>query len=201
MATNDFKFMTHWTIPGATVQEIHAVLSDVESLPEWWPAVCLSVEKVPGSGDENGIGREYDILCKGWLPYTPRWRMTVRETNRPYGATIGAAGDFNGQGIWLSVPTPSGVDVSFDWQIASEKPIVQWLANVLQPIFTANYGWAMEQGRVSLLRELERRRKDAAPVPPPPAPTTWQPYAAIGGVLAVVALVVGVVVRSRKELS
>lgn len=199
MASNDYYFVTHWTAPGATIEEVYAVISDVEALPIWWPSVYLEVAPVPGTGDQRGIGRQYDLLTKGWLPYTLRWRLTVQENHPPHSSTIGASGDFNGRGIWSFLTSPEGVDILFDWKLSADKPLLKSLSWLLKPLFAANHSWAMAQGQISLLQELERRRKATRPVSSPPGPTTWQPYAVFGGIFAVLALIVGLVVRSRKD--
>jgi hypothetical protein len=190
MPWNDYHFITYWTVPGATREEIYAVIADAEALPHWWPSVYLEVTPVPDTGDANGIGRVFDLYTKGWLPYTLRWRLTVQEVKPPLGSTIGASGDFNGRGIWRFIQTADGVDVIFDWKLTADKPLLKYLSPVLKPAFAANHKWAMEQGRVSLLRELERRRDETKPIPAPPGPTTYEPYVAMAaGTVAVAALV------------
>jgi hypothetical protein len=193
MPSNEYHFVTHWVAPGATLEEVYAVLSDVESLPVWWPAVYLSVTPVSGTGDANGIGREFDLHTKGWLPYTLKWRLTVTENHPPYGSTIEASGDFNGRGIWSFVPQDDEIDIFFDWKLTADKPLLKYLSPILKPLFSLNHQWAMAQGLTSLLQELERRRTIAPmkkPIPPPPQPTTWQPFAVLSAVVAVGFLVV-----------
>jgi hypothetical protein len=199
VATNDYHFITHWTAPGATLEEVYAVIADVEALPRWWPAVYLSATPVPGTGDADGIGRAYDMHTKGWLPYTLRWRLTVQEVRPPLGATIGASGDFDGRGIWSFRQGNDGVDITFDWKLLAEKPLLRLLSPLLKPAFAANHRWAMETGQVSLLRELARRRKPVAAVTPPPGPTTWQPWAAFGAMAVVTAGLVAAAVAVRRR--
>jgi hypothetical protein len=179
MPANDYHFITHWTAPGATLEEVYAVIADVEALPRWWPAVYLMVTPAPGTG--VGIGQAYDLYTKGWLPYTLRWRLTVQEVRPPFGSTIGAFGDFEGRGIWSFRRSEAGVDITFDWKLQAEKPLLRLLSPLLKPAFAANHRWAMATGQVSLLRELERRRARGVSIAPPPGPTTWQPWAVFGG--------------------
>lgn len=67
------------------------------------------------------------------------------------------------------------VDISYDWRISAEKPLLRRLSFLLKPIFAANHRWAMARGEESLRLELRRRRArtaaDRAGVPPPPGPT------------------------------
>jgi hypothetical protein len=201
MPSNDYHFITQWTAPGAPLEEVFAVISDVEALPRWWPAVYLAVTPVPGTGDADGIGRAFDLYTKGWLPYTLRWRLTVQEVHPPFGSTIGASGDFEGRGIWSFRQTADGVEITFDWMLLAEKPLLRLLSPVLKPAFAANHRWAMRTGQVSLLRELERRRRPATPATPPPGPTTWQPWAVFGAVAVGLLAAASVVAWRRRDSS
>src|SRR5205823_885414 len=101
VATNEYHFITHWRVHG-TVAEVAEVLRDPLELPRWWPAVYLDVRELK-PGDENGVGRDIDLVTRGWLPYTLRWQFTVTEV-RSDGFTLRARGDFDGRGIWTFVP-------------------------------------------------------------------------------------------------
>jgi hypothetical protein len=61
-------------------------------------------------------------------------------------------------------------DVTYDWRIRAEKPLLRAFSFVLKPIFAANHRWAMARGEESLALELRRRRGESG-VPAPPAPT------------------------------
>ncbi|MDX1935119.1 MAG: SRPBCC family protein [Capsulimonadales bacterium] len=197
MPANNYQFFSHWTAPGATVEEVFAVLSDVEGLSRWWPAVYLAVTPVPGETTETPTGRRFDLRTKGWLPYTVNWRLTVGESQPPVRSVILASGDFEGRGVWNFEQTADGVNITFDWKLIAEKPLLKMLSPCLSPMFAANHTWAMEQGQISLLRELERRRgKEALP---PPRPTTWEPFAVFGAVLAVLFGVGFAIVRRKRR--
>ena len=81
------------------------------------------------------------------------------------------------------------MDITYDWRIRAEKPLLQTLSPLLRPLFEANHRWAMAQGEASLTLELARRRatSDAAraAVPPPPGPVTYAAVALIGGAAVV----------------
>lgn len=197
MASNDYHFITHWRVKG-TVQEVADVIGDVDSLARWWPSVYLNVEKLK-SGDEDGVGSEYALYTKGWLPYTLRWSFRVTESNYPYGNSLQAQGDFNGRGIWTHGQDGEWVDVTYDWLIRADKPLLQRLSFLMKPFFSANHKWAMERGKESLVLELDRKRartpEEHAAIPSPPGPVTFEKtlptVAALGA-----ALVRGGLVRS-----
>lgn len=189
MSANEYHFITHWRVPG-TVKEVADVLADAEDLPRWWPAVYLDVTETK-PGDEDGIGKEVSLYTKGWLPYTLRWQFRVTESDYPRGFRLEAWGDFDGRGIWTLAQDGNWVDVTYDWKLRAEKPILRRFSFLMKPIFAANHQWAMARGEESLRLELARR---AAPehvralMPAPPAATTAQdflaPLVVMAGVLA-----------------
>ena len=186
MAAADYEFTTVWRVAG-TREEVVEILGDARLLPQWWPAVYLSVEQVdageqvdPGAPDRAGARTL--LHTTGWLPYTLRWELTRTEPVRPEGFAIRARGDLNGTGRWtLTQEGPEAV-VRFDWAVSAAKPLLRRLSWALRPLFSANHRWAMARGQESLALELRRRRaasrNDAdalAQVPPPPGPTfSWR---------------------------
>jgi len=100
MAEPGFALTTRWLV-AASIEEVAAILSEPERLPEWWPAVYLSVDLLD-PGDARGLGRTVAFLTRGWLPYTLSWRARVIEDRRPHGWTIEATGDLAGRGAWTS---------------------------------------------------------------------------------------------------
>ena len=156
MAIKDYHFVTHWRLEG-TASEVSNILQAPLELPRWWPSVYLKVTEL-SAGDETGLGGEYDLHTKGWLPYTLRWQFTVTEVDSPRGFSLEARGDFVGRGIWTLKEDGDYVDVTYDWRISAEKPLLRLFSPILKPIFSANHHWAMRQGEESLKRELKDRR-------------------------------------------
>ncbi len=153
---NDYHFVTTWVVE-STCEEVSAVLGHPSDLPRWWPTVYLNVEQLRAP-DASGLHGRVRLLTRGKLPYTLRWEFEVVESRFPYGFTIDASGDFEGRGVWTFAPRGSAVDITFDWRIRAEKPLLRRLSFVLKPIFEANHRWAMAQGEAALKRELARRR-------------------------------------------
>jgi hypothetical protein len=186
---NDYHFVTTWRVEG-TAGEVADILRDPLDLVRWWPAVYLSAEEIEPA-DASGLNQRVRLHTKGWLPYTLRWDLIVRESHYPSRFAIEAAGDFAGRGVWTIEQDDRFVRATYDWRIRAEKPLLQRLAPVLRPLLEANHRWAMRQGEESLVLELARRRASTAAarraVPPPPGPVT---YAAVG-LLAGAALAVG----------
>lgn len=171
---SDYHFITRWHLP-ATCEEVYRILEDVNALADWWPSVYLDVQ-VLEPGQPGGVGKLVALHTKGWLPYTLRWQFRVTATDFPNGFALEALGDFVGRGIWTFRPAGEGrCEVTYDWQIRAEKPLLRWLTPLLRPLFSANHEWAMRRGEESLRLELLRRRaaspEERTRVGRPPGPT------------------------------
>ena len=155
MSANEYHFVTHWRVEG-TVEEVSDVLGNAADLTRWWPSVYLAVREIePGGAD--GVGRVVELHTKGWLPYTLHWSFRVTESRRPHGFSIEAWGDFDGRGVWTFEQDGGWVNITYDWRIRAEKPLLRYFSLLLKPIFSANHRWAMARGEESLRAELGRR--------------------------------------------
>ena len=139
------------------------------------------------------------------LPYSIRWELEVVESRYPYGFTIVANGDFDGRGVWTFEQGGGFVNVTYDWRLQAEKPLLRNLSFLLKPLFEANHRWAMAQGERSLMLELARRRASSdaarAVIPPPPGRVTYSGVALVAGAGAVCAGLAYLVVRTRRRQS
>jgi hypothetical protein len=187
---NTYQFLSRWQVEG-TCGEVADVLGDPLSLTRWWPSVYVKAEEL-APPDAHGLGRRVRLLTQGWLPYTLTWELVVTGSQYPNGLEIAAYGDFKGRGVWTFEQDGSLVNITYDWRILAEKPLLQRLSFLLRPLFEANHRWAMAQGEASLKLELARRRAPspaaAAAIPPPPGPVT---YAAAGLLLGAAAIGAG----------
>lgn len=154
----EYAFFTRWRLR-ATAQEVYDVLADPFGLARWWPSVYLEVKELAPPDPKTGAGRVIGLHTKGFLPYTLRWNFTVTESTPPTGFRLVAHGDFEGTGVWKLQQDGDFVDVTYDWRISAEKPLLRYGSFALRPFFAANHRWAMARGEESLARELERRRK------------------------------------------
>ena len=167
----EYAFLTHWRLK-ATAQEVYDILADPIGLTRWWPSVYLDVKELAPADPATGKGRVIGLYTKGFLPYTLRWNFTVTEANPPAGFKLVAHGDFEGTGVWTLTQDGEHVDVTYDWRILAEKPLLRYGSFVLRPFFAANHRWAMARGEESLALELRRRRarteaeRQAIPAPP-----------------------------------
>ena len=187
MSSNEYHFITHWRVK-STIKEVADILDNAADLVRWWPAVYLDVQ-VLQPGNEQGLGKVVSLYTKGWLPYTLRWQFRVTQV-RADGFTLEAWGDFDGRGIWTFEQDGPWVNVTYDWNILAEKPLLRYFSFIMKPIFSANHRWAMAKGEESLNLELARRhaitQEERALVPAPPQPTTTSSVplllGAVGGI-------------------
>ena len=202
MATNDYHFITQWRVE-STLKEVSEIIGDAQGLARWWPSVYLDVN-VLERGDENGLGKVVDLYTKGWLPYTLRWQFRVTEV-RPDGFTLVAWGDFDGRGIWTFEQDGAWVNITYDWKIKAEKPLLRYFSFIMKPIFSANHRWAMAKGEESLKLELARRhavnQEELALIPEPPRSTSTSSIPLILVSTAIFASLIGLTYTVVKLLS
>lgn len=202
MASNDYHFITHWRVK-STIKEVSEIIGDAADLVRWWPSVYLGV-KVLEPGDEHGLGKVVSLYTKGWLPYTLRWDFRVTEV-RQDGFTLVAWGDFDGRGIWTFEQDGPWVNITYDWKLSAEKPLLRYFSFIMKPIFSANHRWAMAKGEESLELELARRHaataEERALVSAPPGPTTSSPVPLLLATVAILAAVGSLFYMVVKSLS
>jgi hypothetical protein len=201
VASNEYHFITTWSLEGR-IEEIADILNDAPGLVRWWPSVYLDVQRLE-PGDERGVGSVISLYTKGWLPYTLRWQFKITEQRHPHGFTLEAWGDFVGRGIWTLEQVGSYVDVTYDWKIRADKPLLRYFSPLLKPIFAANHRWAMARGEESLRLELARRHaatpEDRAAIPAPPGPTTTSSLPLLVGLASGLLLFYGIRRMRRKR--
>ena len=151
--------MTHWKVKGS-VQEVSDVLGEPRDLVRWWPSVYLEVRQME-PGDARGIGKVVRLHTRGWRPYTLKWEFRVTESREPFGYSLEARGDFSGTGVWTFEPSGDSVEITYDWRVRADKPILRHLSFLLKPVFSVNHHWAMTKGEESLRAELVRRSGQA----------------------------------------
>ena len=201
MPDNQYHFVSRWRVEG-TCGEVADVLGDPLTLARWWPSVYLDVWEVRPP-DADGLGRREKLHTKGWLPYALRWQFEVVQSHYPHGFTLIATGDFDGTGVWTFEQDGAFVNMTYDWRLRAEKPLLRHLSFLMKPLFEANHRWAMERGEESLKLELARRRatSDAsrAEIPAPPGPITYAGVGLIAGAAAIGGTLAYLMLRARRK--
>jgi hypothetical protein len=156
----------------ATVAEVYSILEDTSDLGRWWSSVYFDV-KVLEPARENGMGKRISLKATGWLPYILSLEFVTTEKKED-GFTVKATGELEGTGVWKFEQDGAFVNITFDWTVIANKPIIEKLSFLLKPIFRSNHNWTMRRGEESLKLELLRRRaktrEEVEKIPPPPKP-------------------------------
>ena len=181
---NQYHFLTRWRVVAAT-EEVYDILSQPVDYPRWWPSVYLAVRELTPS--------RVRLHTKGWLPYTLTWEAVTVEKRPPNLLAIRALGDFEGRGIWSILQDGEFTDITFDWKLTADKPLLRYLSFALRPAFEANHRWAMEQGLRSLELELARGRartvEEMNSIAPAPAPHVFPMRQVAAGAALSIALI------------
>jgi hypothetical protein len=200
-ARNLYRFVTTWRVE-ATRGEVADIIRNPRDLPRWWPSVYLAVQEL-APPDTSGLRQHVRIRTKGWLPYELTWELIVTESRYPEAFELAAVGDVTGMGRWTLEQDGPFVNASFDWGVRVEKPLLQWLAPVMRPLFEANHRWAMRQGEESLKLELKRRRAATADarqaIPQPAGPVTYAAASLLAGAGVVGGMLGYLVLRQRRK--
>lgn len=155
MPANYYEFRTLWKVL-APREVLYEILRQGRDYPRWWPEVYLDAKYTP-SGRADHIGDRVELLTKGRLPYKLRWTATTSGLAPPERIEISASGDFVGEGCWMLEPEGETTNITFDWRIRADKPLLRLMSPVLKPLFRWNHHWAMSTGLPRLKAEAARR--------------------------------------------
>ena len=174
MPTADYHFVDRWRVE-ADCKEVADIIEDALGLPRWWGSVYFEVKELERGEGNHGTGKLIHVRAGGWLAYTLKINFRTVESRYPSGFTMDATGDLEGKGIWTFEPDGPFVNVTYDWTIRANKPVIEKFSFFLKPIFRSNHNWTMRRGEESLKLELLRRRakspEERARISPPPRPS------------------------------
>jgi hypothetical protein len=151
---NQYHFITCWRFE-ASPEQIFELIRQPLDFPRWWGAVYLKVDVIQQAPKDHPGGK-VAFHTRGRLPYTLRWNSETTEMRAPESLTLRATGDFEGRGIWTLQRDGRFTNVTFDWQLSAEKPLLRIGSFLLKPLFAWNHRWAMEQGRIGMEKDLTR---------------------------------------------
>jgi quercetin dioxygenase-like cupin family protein len=155
-ASNGYVFVDEWDV-AAAIEEVHAVVGDAGTYPEWWRPTYLEV-RMEGT---PGVGHVVHHRFRGPLPYQLRATTRTVRYEPPALVETTVDGDLRGTGTWTLAPTAAGTHVRFDWRVTADRRFLRVLTPVLKPVFRWNHNWAIARAREGL--EPYARRRAAAP--------------------------------------
>lgn len=162
-ASHRYRFQSTWRVQGR-IEELADLLLDTDSLPCWWPSAFFEARTLK-VGNDQSEGRVFDLVTRGWLPYTLRFRMRVKHTDYPRKFVLVSTGDFVGRAVGRLYQDSGVACVNFDWRLRVRKPLLRWLSPIARPVLKSNHYWMMRRGQESLGIEIHRRRMDLEQTP------------------------------------
>lgn len=157
MGARDYHFITHWRVEADAV-EVYDLLSRPENFYRWMKSFPLLRVEPMTPGGPKGTGRTERFTVKSFLPYTLCWEMECVEAEPPHRFTSIARGDLSGRGIWTFIQKRIWTEITFDWKITVQKPLLRYTSFFLRPIFQWNHDWIMERWQNDLQRILAASR-------------------------------------------
>lgn len=172
MAVTEYRLVSRWRVFG-TVREVADVFADVRSLARWWPSAFLGIE-ILEPGDRYGFGTVACVCSRGWLSQLLLWQFGIVEARYPFGFIVEAWGDISGRGNVTIQPDEPWANVTFDWTIRVDHPVLRLMSFAVKPVVQLNHRWVMQSGEEYLSRELARRRAASSEKRSPTA--FWTPW-------------------------
>jgi uncharacterized protein YndB with AHSA1/START domain len=155
-----FDLVTDWHL-AAPVEQVWALLRDVQGWPNWWPNVA-EAERLE-RGDREGVGAVHRIAWTTALPYRLTFTTRVVAIEPMRQIEIEAWGEMDGSGTWTLLPEGDGVQLRYRWRVAPRRPWMRRLAPLLRPVFAWNHGRVMASGRKGLEAGLSGYSDPASP--------------------------------------
>ncbi len=160
MASDTFRFEEEWEVPGATPEEVYAVLADGTLLPRWWKGVYLeAVPFEPETGPR--VGSRFRAKARGFLPYKLNFILETVELEPNRLVAVKVVGDFDGRWRARLSPRNGGTHVDLTWETTLKRPWMRFLSPILRPLFAWNHTWTTPRGEAGLKAYLaEQAAKD-----------------------------------------
>ena len=140
-----FEFSDSWVVP-ASVDEVAAVLVDLERYPRWW----LQVRAVASVGPDTAW-----VRCRSVLPFTLDLVLDAVSRTPPI-VEVAIGGDLDGFARFGLTPVHDGARLDFRQEVTVRGPLA-WASYVARPMLTWNHDRMMAGCREGLRREVAGR--------------------------------------------
>ena len=142
----NYSFVTPWNIVAA-IEDVFEALMASERYPEWWPSFVRYRSLTPGV---TGVGAQAEQVVRSVLPYQLTYRTKTTKLDPPREVAYDAVGDLNGRGRFVLEPSAHGTSVTYYWDVATAKRLMNALSPFLRPLFMWHHNWVMRQGERGL---------------------------------------------------
>ena len=149
-----YSFVSIWEVE-APIETVWTAIEESEKWPSWWKYVAKVVELK--KGDENGVGGVRRYTWASPLPYNLTFNLRVEEVEEPHVIVGIAEGELNGTGRWQLSQKGAVTRVQYNWDVSTNKRILNLLAPIARPIFSWNHNKVMEAGGEGLARLLNAK--------------------------------------------
>jgi carbon monoxide dehydrogenase subunit G len=179
----DYHYISTWRLQ-APIDQVWAAISDLERLPDWYPAI-QEVQTL-AAGDPDGIGSRVRYQIKGRLPMRLAFEATITRVVPPRELELRAEGELAGTGRWELEQQGEVTSVRYIWDVRTTKAWMNLAAPVARPLFAWNTRGVLLEAGQGLARFLQVRLVDAeftAPTRPAARPLRWAAFAVVAGLL------------------
>jgi len=152
MGVTDFDF-EHAMVLDAPVEEVHAVLVDLEHFGSWWP----QVRAVASLGPDDAL-----VVCRSVLPYDLELHLHA-ESREPELLRVAIDGPIRGYAQWTLTPVagngedntvPGGTRLEFEQRVHAVDRAFVLGSYLLKPLLRWNHHRMMRGAEEGLLRYL-----------------------------------------------
>ena len=150
MRAASYEFVTTWCLD-APIERVFEAIDEPGAWPRWWKGVTRTELLAPG--DEQRIGRVWELTWRSRLPYDLSFRSTVTRREPPYLLEGIADGELIGIGRWR-LYEGEGTAAVYEWNVRTARAWMNRLAPVARPAFAWNHDLVMRQGAEGLARLL-----------------------------------------------
>lgn len=155
--TNSYYFLNVWSLP-AEPSQVWPYIVDGKAYPEWWGMVYDKVESLNELTNEQ-VGAKAAVTAHGRLPYHIHFTSEITQVEAPALLSLKAYGDLIGNGTWRLTPTSEGTQVTFEWIVEADKPILRLLSPLVKPMLEDNHRWTMHEGEKALKALLKESKQ------------------------------------------
>lgn len=151
---NDYYFLNVWNLP-VPVEKVWPYIINGGDYPRWWGEVYRNVTII-NNQPAGQVGAKAAVVARGRLPYTLQFQSEILRAVPNKLLSLKATGDLTGMGTWRLTPVSTGMQLTFEWIVRADKPILRLLAPLFKPLLEENHRWTMRVGEAALQRELCR---------------------------------------------